>query len=295
MDKVFASGVVAAILATIFGCASGPPPDEAFQSSAERVAQQRGVAELECPAATAQVLSKETIEEPQGTGWYTPPHKAAYTVDISGCGKRTTYTVSCDDRQKSCAVGAPAAVSSATRQLADELQPGAVKTAQQSGVTELGCETVTTRVLRQETIQEVQGTGWYQPPHRAAYTVDVSGCGKRTAYLIACDSRKKDCVAGRFQEKTANGPPQIADKWQAAAVTEAQKSGATELRCPAATTEVLRQETIQEAQTTGWYDPPHRAVYGIGVSGCGKRSTYLVTCDDWKKKCVVGGASTALK
>ena len=117
----------------------------------------------------------------------------------------------------------------------------------------------------------------------------------RTAYLVACDSRKKDCAAGRLQEKTENGPPQIADKWQAAATSEAQKRGTAEFGCAEATTEVLRQETIQEVQTTGWYEPPHRAVYGIGVSGCGKRVTYLVTCDDWKKKCVVGGAQTARK
>jgi hypothetical protein len=154
---------------------------------------------------------------------------------------------------------------------------------------------VTTQVLRQETIQEVQGTGWYEQPRRAAYSVDVSGCGKRTAYLVSCDSRKKDCAAGRFQEKTQNGPPQIADKWQAAATSEAQKRGTAEFGCAEATTEVLRQETIQEVQTTGWYEPPHRAVYGIGVSGCGKRVTYLVTCDDWKNMCVVGGAPTARK
>ena len=46
---------------------------------------------------------------------------------------------------------------------------------------------------------------------------------------------------------------------------------------------------IEEGRTTGGYEPPHRAVYSIAVSGCGKRTTYDISCDDrWKNSCVVG-------
>jgi hypothetical protein len=72
-------------------------------------AQQRGASELDCPGATAEVLSKETIQEPQGTGWDEPPRRAEYTVAVFGCGKRTTYSVSCDKRQKGCVAGPVAA------------------------------------------------------------------------------------------------------------------------------------------------------------------------------------------
>src|SRR5215475_3027274 len=94
-----------AVFATFYGCASTPPPAEALQSVAVATAQQRGAADLGCPTATAKVLSKETVEEPQGTGWYEPPHRAAYTVDVSGCGKRKTYSLTCDDRPNSCVAG----------------------------------------------------------------------------------------------------------------------------------------------------------------------------------------------
>jgi hypothetical protein len=277
-----------AVFATSSGCASKPPPAEALQSVAVSTAQQHGAADLGCPAATAKILNKETIQEAQGTGWYEYPHRAAYTVEVSGCEKRATYSLTCDNRQKSCVAG-PVAVSSAPRQLADELQPGAVSAAQQRGTSELGCEAVTTKVLRQETIQEAQGTGWYEQPHRAAYTIDVSGCGKRAGYLVSCDDRQKNCVAGTLQKKTEGGPPQLADKLQPDAVRVAQQHGAADLGCPAATTEVLRQETIEEAQTTGWYEIPHRAAYSIAVSGCGKRATYAVACDDREKSVCIPG------
>ena len=285
MNKVVA--IIAAVFAVLTGCASQPPPAEALQSSAVSAAQQRGAAELDCAAASAQILSKQTIQEATGTGWSEYPHRAAYTVDVSGCGKHTTYAVECDVHKHSCVAG-PLAVSTPPRQLADKLQPGAVIAAQRRGMSDLGCEAVTSEILRQETIQEVTGTGWSEYPHRAAYTVDVSGCGKRTAYLVSCDDRKQGCVAAGVQKKTEGGPPQLADKLQPDAVRVAQQQGVGDLACPAATTEVLKQETIEEVQTTGWYEPPYRAIYSIRVSGCGKRASYLVACDARKKRCGMG-------
>ena len=279
----------AAVFATLCGCASGPLLAETLQSIAVSAAQKRGAADLGCPAATAQILSKETLPESQGSRWYDPPRKATYTVAVSGCGKSTKYSLTCDDRQNSCVPG-PAAVGSAPGQLADDLQPGAVTAAQQSGRSDLACEAVTTQVLRQETIQEAQGTGWHDPPHKAAYTIDVSGCGMRTTYLVSCDDRQKNCVTGTVQKKAEGGPPQLADKLQPDAERVAQQHGAAELECPAPTTEVLRQQTVEEVQTTGWYEPPHHVAYSIAVSGCGRRVTYAVACDDREERvCLAGG------
>jgi hypothetical protein len=274
----------AAVFATLYGCASEPLPAESLQSVAVSTAQQRGAADLGCPAAAGQILSKETLEEGQATGWSEYPHRAAYTVGVSGCGKRTTYSLICDDRQKSC-VPRPVEVA-APIQLADKLQPLAVSTAQQRGVSEFACEAVTGKVLRQETV-EGQTTGWSEIPHRAVYTIDVSGCGKRTKYLVSCNDRPKNCVAGTVQETA--GPLLLADKLQPQAVGVAQQRGAADLGCPAATTQVLRKETIEDGQTTGWSEIPHLAAYSIAVSGCGKRATYAVACDDRKKSVCVAG------
>jgi len=261
-----------------------------------QAAQQRGASELGCPAATAAVLSKETLAEPQGTGWYEFPHRAEFTVGVTGCGRSTRYSVACDNRNKSCVAGPVAAASAPPPDLADSLQPNAVKAAQQQGVSDLGCPAATAQVLRKETIQEPQGTGWYEPPHRAVYAMDVAGCGKRTTYLVACDNRQSSCVAGGLQ-KNPEGPPgqpQLADRLQPSAVTAAQRQGSSELGCPDVTAEVRRKETLEEPQTTGWYEAPHRAVYIIDVAGCGKRTSYLVACNDLKKtaSCTAGSVQS---
>jgi len=278
----------AVISVVISACASQPQPAEALRPGAVQAAQQRGAAELACPAATAQVLSEDTIPEPQGTGWYEPPHRAEYTVSVSGCGKHATYSVGCDDRQKGCTAGPLQTAAPAPRQLADEMQPQAVTVAQQRGAAELACPAATTEVLRAETIEESQTTGWYEPPRHAAYNIAVSGCGKRTSYLIACDDQKKACVASTLRKTEEGAPAQLADQLLPEAVKIAQRQGAAELGCQAATTEVLRQETLEEPQTTGWYEPPHRAVYNIAVSGCGKQTAIAVACDDRKNRCVTG-------
>lgn len=189
-----------AINAMACGCALRPLPAKSLQPVAFSTAQQRGAADLGCPAATAQILSKETIQYPQEAGSSETPRRAAYTIDVSGCGTRTTYLVSCDDRQKDCVAGTLQKKTEGEPQLADKLRPDAMKAAQLRGDSDFGCLTATTEVLRQETIEEGQTTGGHEPPHRAVYSIAVSGCGKRTTYDISCDGRKKgSCVVGTVQ------------------------------------------------------------------------------------------------
>ena len=226
-------------------------------------------------------MSKQTIEETT-TGWYEWPHRAEYTLGVSGCGKRTTYSVACDDRKKAeaCVASSGAAAAPPPQQLADKLQPSALRAAQQRGATELGCPGATANVMSKNTLQEPQGTGWYEPPHRAAYTVAVAGCGKQTNYSVACDERTS-CVAGAASTASPSPPPpQLADTMQPDAVRAAQGRASSALGCPSVAAEVLTKETIQESQITGWSETPHRAEYTIGVSGCGKRATYSVSCDN---------------
>jgi len=104
--------------------------------------------------------------------------------------------------------------------------------------------------------------------------VTVKGCGKQTAYLVECDTGKKGCAtAGSQPNQTGSQGQQLADELQPAAVQAAQQRGSKELECPAATARVNRKETIEEAQTTGWYELPYRALYTITIAGCGKQTS----------------------
>jgi hypothetical protein len=272
-------------------CASQPLED-ALQPSAVKVAQERGASELGCPAATTEVISKHAIEEPQTNGWYEFPRSAEYTIAVSGCSKQTTYLVACNKFKSACKAGpVPTSTGSATpRQLADELQADAVNAAQQRGAKDFACPATTAKVMRKETIMEGQTTGWgAEAPHRAVYAVTVKGCGKQTGYLVECDTAKKGCAtAGSQPSEAGSQRPQLADELQPGAVQVAQERGSKELECPAAAAKVNRKETIEEAQTTGWYELPYRALYTVTVSGCGKKTTYLVACNKKENRCAAG-------
>jgi len=75
-----------------------------MQPEAVQAAQKRGSFELNCPAATAQVLSNEMVQTRSGgaLGWNIPPQRAEYTVGVEGCGKRATYYVVCAEGGTGC-------------------------------------------------------------------------------------------------------------------------------------------------------------------------------------------------
>ena len=68
-----------------------------MRPQAIQTAKQRGSFDLNCPAATAQVLSNEMVQTNSGGPlmWNIPPQRAEYTVGVEGCGKRATYYVIC--------------------------------------------------------------------------------------------------------------------------------------------------------------------------------------------------------
>jgi len=281
-----------ALCAILLGC-SEVPVVEALQPHAVRVAQERGASQLECPAATTEVLAKQPIEEATTTGWYQPPHRAQYSIGVSGCGKSATYDVTCNSHGESCIASVPqSAAHPAQRELADEWEPKAVMLAQQQGSSELSCPTATTAVLTKETLEEPVTTGWYTPPRRARYVIGVLGCGKRTTYEVGCDQQESRCIV-RAAQASEQPPQQLADEMQPNAMQAAQQRGVRTLGCPAASVEVLSSETIDEPTTTGWYVPPRRAQYTINASGCGKAATYSVICDSWHKSCVASAAQHA--
>ena len=74
----------------------------------------------------------------------------------------------------------------------------------------------------------------------------------------------------------ASGPPFI-DQAQPEAMTIAKHRAAFEMNCPTVTPQLLSRQTLQPISFRFGIE---RAEYTIGVSGCGKRATYVVICPD---------------
>lgn len=79
------------------GCASGPPFIDQMQPEAVSNAVRRGQFEMNCPAATGEMISRETIQPVVMNPRFGGVQRAEYTVGVSGCGKRATYVVVCPD------------------------------------------------------------------------------------------------------------------------------------------------------------------------------------------------------
>ena len=85
MSRVPAITLLTVALA-VAGCASDQQYLESGQSAATTTALERGRFELNCPTATATVLSQELMEPP-AMGWRTfPITRSEYTVGVEGCG-----------------------------------------------------------------------------------------------------------------------------------------------------------------------------------------------------------------
>jgi hypothetical protein len=87
------------------GCASGPPFIDQMQPEAVNMAVRRAQFEMNCPAATAEVLSRETLQPLVQTFRYTGVTRAEYTIGVAGCGQRATYIVMCPDNGSGCFAG----------------------------------------------------------------------------------------------------------------------------------------------------------------------------------------------
>ena len=96
MNRSVSLGAVA-IAAALFGCQSQQQMVDQMTPDAQLVAQHRGAFEMNCPSATATVLSKEMMQTggAMWVGGWQPAQRAEYTVGVSGCGKQATYLVVC--------------------------------------------------------------------------------------------------------------------------------------------------------------------------------------------------------
>ena len=101
MKTTRAFGAVA-VAAIFCGCQSQSQMVDEMQADATQAANQRGKFELNCPTATASVISKEMIQSIITNPRWAPPQRAEYTVGVSGCDKRATYLVVCAEGGTGC-------------------------------------------------------------------------------------------------------------------------------------------------------------------------------------------------
>jgi hypothetical protein len=106
MRKACASVVLVVALAAA-ACESNTQFLDANQSKAVETAVSRGKFELNCPAVTPSVLSREVVEPalmgPRAYGI----DRAEYTIGISGCNDRKTFVVICPDGGDGCFAAGP--------------------------------------------------------------------------------------------------------------------------------------------------------------------------------------------
>ena len=89
---------------------------------------------------------------------------------------------------------------------------------------------------------------------------------------------------------------QFRQQMEPVAVAEAQRRGAFEMNCPDAKATLLSSQTMEPVVRTFVVSGANRAVYNVGVSGCGKRTTYVVICpENGSGACFDGGSRTEIQ
>jgi len=110
MPKSHSLAAFAAVLAIASGCATEQQVLLQQQPAAIDTALQRGRFEMNCPTATAEVLSSDFIQPAiQGGPWMGVQgiNRLEYTVGVQGCGQRTSFVVMCQEGSTTCFAANP--------------------------------------------------------------------------------------------------------------------------------------------------------------------------------------------
>jgi hypothetical protein len=94
-------------LAIAAGCATQQQMLNQRQPAATQVALQRGRFDLNCPAATATVLSQDFIQPAIQGPWVSGLQRVEYTIGVEGCNQRRTYIVICQEGTDTCFAANP--------------------------------------------------------------------------------------------------------------------------------------------------------------------------------------------
>ena len=89
------------------GCVSQGQFLDGKQGMAMQTAVSRGQFEMNCPAATGTVLSREVVQPALQGPLLNGIQRAEFTVGVAGCGKRTTFVVVCPDEGDGCFATGP--------------------------------------------------------------------------------------------------------------------------------------------------------------------------------------------
>jgi len=107
MTKRSTFAALLAAVAISAGCPSQKQQLAVRQEGAVQTALQRGRFDLNCPAATATVLSRDYIQPAVQGPWVNGVQRVEYTVGVEGCNQRTTYVVMCQIGTDTCFAANP--------------------------------------------------------------------------------------------------------------------------------------------------------------------------------------------
>ncbi len=84
-------------------------------------------------------------------------------------------------------------------------------------------------------------------------------------------------------------------KLEPQAIQTAVNRGNFEMSCQNATGTIISKDMLQPAVQAIRFSGPERAEYTVGVSGCGKRATYVVICPLDQSGCWSVGAHNIIR
>jgi hypothetical protein len=82
-------------------------------------------------------------------------------------------------------------------------QSNATQTAVARAQFEMNCQQVTPVIISREVVQPALQGPWVNGIQRAEYTIGITGCGRRTTFVVICPQYVDGCFAagpGRFHD-----------------------------------------------------------------------------------------------
>src|ERR1700722_336703 len=98
---------LAALLLGLEGCVSQNQMLDNAQAQAVQTAVGRGRFDMQCPAATGVVISREVVQPALQGGFVQGIQRAEFTVGVEGCNRRKSYIVVCPEGGNGCFATAP--------------------------------------------------------------------------------------------------------------------------------------------------------------------------------------------
>ena len=86
------------------------------------------------------------------------------------------------------------------QQFLDNNQNMAIQTVMGRAQFEMNCQELTSVIISREVIQPALQGPWVQGIQRAEYTIGVTGCGKRSTFVVICPEGGSGCYS------TGSGP-----------------------------------------------------------------------------------------